>query len=110
MKSIPISNDHFLHLYLIQHKNVSEELFESMYEHGSEMAEIEQQNIPYEDVYEKGAKDFIEILGQEYCRHFLMKMADVVVQAIVDDCEKYCPDILEREEYKRYVEYQKNKN
>ena len=110
MKRVPISNKHFLHIYLIEEKNVEENFLESMYERESEDMEIEQGTVPYEDPYEIGARDFVAVLQDRYCRAFLMRLADEVVSTIIADCERYCPQLLGEESYKKFVEYHKRNN
>lgn len=110
MKRIPISNKHFLHVYLVEEKNVGDDFLESIYESESEDIEIEQGTVPYEDPYEVGARDFKAVLKDRYCRAFLMSLADEMVRSVIEDCQRYCPQLLETEEYKKFVEYHKADN
>lgn len=89
-----------MHVYLIEERIVGDS-FEQFEKSESAAADL---NEPFTS-YEKGAKEFIEVMDNHYCMASLQSLTDELVRHIVEHWEKYSPTKLDIPKYKRFKEY-----
>ena len=96
MKSIKLSNNIYLHVFLHKINRSFEEA----------VLESEEFNIPN---YDKLAEEFIDTLEDNYCVAFLESLHKVSAQKIVEHWREFAPKQLEEKRNKKYLRYGKQK-
>jgi hypothetical protein len=92
MKSIKISNNTYVHVFL-HHINVSLE---------EAIIHSETEGMPD---FNKMANDYIDVLENHDCVAFLEELHKVCAQRIVQHWEEFAPHQLEQEHYKQYLKF-----
>ena len=97
MKSIKISNNTYIHVFLHKIQVSLEE------------AVISSETWDYPD-FDKMANDYIDALEDHDCVAFLEALHVVCAQRIVEHWEKFAPQRLEEEHYKQYLKFKKEQD
>ena len=95
MKSIKLSNNTYLHVFLHKINRSFEEA----------ILESEEFNVPD---YDKLAEEFIDTLEDNYCVAFLESLHKVSAQKIVEHWREFAPKQLEEKRNKKYLKYERN--
>lgn len=94
MKSIKLSNNIYLHVFLHKINRSFEEA----------ILESEEFNIPD---YDKLAEEFIDTLEEHWCVAFLESLHRVSARKIVEHWREFAPKQLEEKSNKKYLMYDK---
>lgn len=95
MKSIKLSNNIYLHVFLHKiNKSLEEAVLES-----------EEFNAPD---YDKLAEEFIDTLEEHWCVAFLESLHKVSARKIVEHWREFAPKQLEEKRNKKYLKYERN--
>lgn len=94
MKSIKLSNNIYVHVFLHEINRSMEEFVLSS----------EECNFPN---YEKEAEEYIDALEEHWCVAFLEALHKVSARKIVEHWEEFAPHQLETEYFKPYLKFKK---
>lgn len=92
MKSIKLSNNTYVHVFL-HHINVSLE---------EAVISSETEGIPD---FNKMANDYIDALDDHWCVAFLEELHKAAAQRIVKHWEEFAPDQLKEKHYQQYLKF-----
>jgi hypothetical protein len=105
MKSIKVSNSHYLHVYLIEHKH--EDFLDSVREIESKEMDVAFDANDY-NTFKKSAKDFMEVMGEEHCVALLDAFIEEMMREVVDSWKENYSPRLKEPKYKAYLEFLEN--
>jgi len=92
MKSIRLSNNVYIHVFL--HK-INRSMEESI---------LSSEECDFPD-YEKEAEEYIDALEEHWCIAFLEAIHKVSARKIVEHWEEFAPQKLKEKEYKQYLKF-----
>lgn len=94
MKSVKLSNNVYVHVFLHKINRTMEEFVLSS----------EECSLPD---YEKEAREYIDALEEHHCVAFLEALHKVSAQMIIEHWEEFAPQRLEEKENKQYLKFKK---
>lgn len=94
MKSIKLSNNVYVHVFIHEIKRSMEEFV------------LSSEDCSFPD-FEREAEEYIDALEEHWCVAFLEALHKVSARKIVEHWEQYAPQQLETEHFKPYLKFKK---